>query len=159
MQSGVGKLSCNKTALKRCTRTETLRNRKAPSLLLLLYPRTHARTHSLTRTDTIRRSHVAVLLHADRAVLRPPFSIARSRPGLQRSLGPSFGLASSNITPSSPSTNLMITRYRPRGRRDDMPAADGSSTRGGSTSVRGRVRSPHISGGRRWLSCRQPACL
>jgi len=26
--------------------------------------------------------------------------------------------------------------------------ADGSSTRGGSTSVRGRVRSPHISGGR-----------
>jgi len=37
--------------------------------------------------------------------------------------------------------------------------ADGSSTRGGSTSVRGRVRSPHVSGGRRWLSCRQPACL
>ena len=32
MQSGVGKLSCNKTALKRCTSTETLRNRKAPSL-------------------------------------------------------------------------------------------------------------------------------
>jgi len=29
-----------------------------------------------------------------------------------------------------------------------MPPADGSSTRGGSTSVRGRVRSPHISGGR-----------
>ena len=25
-----------------------------------------------------------------------------------------------------------------------MPAADGSSTRGGSTSVRGRVRSPHM---------------
>ena len=43
--------------------------------------------------------------------------------------------------------------------RDDMPPADGSSTRGGSTSVRGRVRSPHISGGRRWLSYRQPACL
>jgi len=37
--------------------------------------------------------------------------------------------------------------------------ADGSSTRGGSTSVRGRVRSPHISGGRPWLSCRRPACL
>jgi len=33
----------------------------------------------------------------------------------------------------------------PRGRRDDMPPpADGSSTRGGSTSVRGRVRSPHM---------------
>ena len=32
MQSGVGKLSCNKTALKRCTSTETLWNRKAPSL-------------------------------------------------------------------------------------------------------------------------------
>jgi len=31
-----------------------------------------------------------------------------------------------------------------RGRRDDMPPADGSSTRGGSTSVRGRVRSPHM---------------
>ena len=28
----VGKLSCNKTALKRCTSTETLWNRKAPSL-------------------------------------------------------------------------------------------------------------------------------
>ena len=32
MQLGVGKLSCNKTALKRCTHTETLWNRKAPSL-------------------------------------------------------------------------------------------------------------------------------
>jgi len=30
-----------------------------------------------------------------------------------------------------------------------MPPADGSSTCGGSTSVRGRVRSPHISGGGR----------
>ena len=35
-----------------------------------------------------------------------------------------------------------------RGRRDDMPPADGSSTRGGSTSIRGRVRSPHTFGGR-----------
>jgi len=36
-------------------------------------------------------------------------------------------------------------RYRLGVRRDDMPssAAD-SSTRGGSTSVRGRVRSPHM---------------
>ena len=35
-------------------------------------------------------------------------------------------------------------RLSPRGRRDDMPppAANGSSTRGGSTPVRGRVRSP-----------------
>ena len=32
MQSGVGQLPCNKTALKRCTSTETLWNRKAPSL-------------------------------------------------------------------------------------------------------------------------------
>jgi len=32
VQSGVGKLSCNKTALKRYTSTETLWNRKAPSL-------------------------------------------------------------------------------------------------------------------------------
>ena len=31
VQSGVGNLSCNKTALKRCTSTETLWNRKAPS--------------------------------------------------------------------------------------------------------------------------------
>jgi len=36
---------------------------------------------------------------------------------------------------------------------------DAGKTRGGSTSVRGRVYSPHISGGRRWLNCRQPACL
>ena len=37
--------------------------------------------------------------------------------------------------------------FSPLGRRDDMPPpapADGSSTRGGSTSVRGRVRSPHV---------------
>jgi len=40
-----------------------------------------------------------------------------------------------------------------------MSPADAGSTRGGSTSVRGRVRSPHISGGRRLLSRRQPACL
>jgi len=39
------------------------------------------------------------------------------------------------------------------------PMALRSNNRGGSTSVRGRVRSPHISGGRRWLSCRQPACI
>jgi len=37
----------------------------------------------------------------------------------------------------------------PGAARRYAPAADGSSTRGGSTSVRGRVRSPHISGGRR----------
>ena len=37
--------------------------------------------------------------------------------------------------------------------------ADGSSTRGGSTSVCGRVCTPHTSGGWQWLSCRQPACL
>ena len=30
-----------------------------------------------------------------------------------------------------------------------------SKNRGGSTSVRGRVRSPHTSGDRRWPSCRQ----
>ena len=40
-----------------------------------------------------------------------------------------------------------------------LSASDhGSKNRGGSTSVRGRVLSPHISSGRRWLSCRQPAC-
>ena len=37
------------------------------------------------------------------------------------------------------------TRYRPgRARRYAPRPADGSSTRGGSTSVRGRVRSPHM---------------
>jgi len=36
----------------------------------------------------------------------------------------------------------------PRGRQDGMPLVDGSSTLCGSTSVRGRVRSPHISCGR-----------
>jgi len=52
------------------------------------------------------------------------------------------------------------TRYRPGRGETICPPGDGSSTRGGSTSVRGRVRSPHISGGGwRWLSCRQPACL
>ena len=35
-----------------------------------------------------------------------------------------------------------------RGRLDDMPPADGSLTCGGSMSIRVRVRSPHISGGR-----------
>jgi len=34
-----------------------------------------------------------------------------------------------------------------------------SKNRGGSTSIRGRVHSPHISGDRWWLSCRQPTCL
>ena len=38
MQSGVGKLSCNKTALKRCTSTETFWNRKAPSLSFVPVP-------------------------------------------------------------------------------------------------------------------------
>jgi len=33
-------------------------------------------------------------------------------------------------------------KLSPRGQRDDMPPADGSSTRGGSTSVRGRIHSP-----------------
>ena len=43
----------------------------------------------------------------------------------------------------------MSTRYRPGGGETICPTpADGSSTRGGSTSVCGRVRSPHISGGR-----------
>jgi len=35
------------------------------------------------------------------------------------------------------------TRYRPWG-RDDIPLADGSSALGGSMSVRGLVRSPHM---------------
>ena len=49
----------------------------------------------------------------------------------------------------------------PWGWRDNIPPsmAVRSKNYGGSTPVRGRVRSPHISGGRRWLSCRQPACL
>ena len=35
-------------------------------------------------------------------------------------------------------------KLSPRDRRDDMSPADGSSTHSGSTSVRGRVHSPHI---------------
>jgi len=50
-------------------------------------------------------------------------------------------------------------KVSPRGRRDDMPSADGSSTLAKIAADLRRVRSPHISGGRRWLSCRQPACL
>ena len=44
---------------------------------------------------------------------------------------------------------LSVTSYRPEAARRYAPRpVDGSSTRGGSTSDRGRVRSPHISGGR-----------
>jgi len=46
-------------------------------------------------------------------------------------------------------STLLCGQYRlyklsPRERRDDMLYADGSSTRGGSTSVRGQVHSPHM---------------
>ena len=54
------------------------------------------------------------------------------------------------------------TRYRTGARGDTIsppPMTVRFKNRGGSTSVRGRVRSPHMSGSRRWLSCRQPACL
>ena len=56
-------------------------------------------------------------------------------------------------TPASVMTNTVarwfyLNKLSPRGRRDDTPPADGSSTRGGSTSVHGRVHSPHITGGR-----------
>ena len=59
-------------------------------------------------------------------------------------------------------TVVQSTRYRPGASRRYAPRRwhfDGGRNRGGSTSVRGRVRSPYISDGRRWLSCRQPACL
>ena len=72
----------------------------------------------------------------------------------------------SALSPSNNSRNLRHThtlarkqnKVSPRGRRDDMPPADGGKNRGGSTAVCGRVHSPHISGGRGWLSYRQPAC-
>ena len=50
----------------------------------------------------------------------------------------------------------VLIRYRPAGGETicPPPMAVRSKNRGESTSVRGRVRSPHISGGRRWLSCR-----
>ena len=53
------------------------------------------------------------------------------------------------------------TPKRSKQRRDDMPPPMASrfKNRGGSTPVRGWVRSPHISGGWRWLSCGQPACI
>ena len=53
-------------------------------------------------------------------------------------------------------------RQRRRGGETICPRRwqfDGGKNRGGSTSVRGRVRSPHISSGWRLLNCRQPACL
>ena len=61
--------------------------------------------------------------------------------------------------PSSYDDLLRQQRIAPE-QRDDIspPMAVRSENRGGSTSVRGRVCSPHISGGRRWLSCRRPAC-
>jgi len=40
--------------------------------------------------------------------------------------------------------NNLFNKLSHREQRDDMSSADGSSTRGGSTSVRGRVRSPHM---------------
>ena len=43
---------------------------------------------------------------------------------------------------------------RPRGGRDDMRPPWQKSRR-----IYGRLRCPHISDGRRWRSCRQPACL
>jgi len=71
---------------------------------------------------------------------------------------------------------IVIARYRPPGGRGEMicprrwqfgggisfrrhSGHHASKNRGGSTSARGQVRSPHISGGRQWLSYRQPACL
>ena len=62
-------------------------------------------------------------------------------------------------------------RYRPEGRRDDMPPPTAyryaanqaicvSPRIQKSRRIYVRPRTgPHISGGRRWLSCRQPACL
>ena len=50
-----------------------------------------------------------------------------------------------------------IRQVSPRGRRlrdDKPPAADGSSIQKSR-----RISPSAISGGRRWLSCRQPACL
>ena len=41
-------------------------------------------------------------------------------------------------------SSSIADKLPPRGRRDDMPPADSSWTRGGSTSVRGPVRSPHV---------------
>ena len=80
---------------------------------------------------------------------------------------------SSNGTHLHPALNTNAqynaNKLSPRGWRDDMLPADSSSTRGGSTSVRGRLRSLHTSGG--WQaagsqrayslgSCvMQPACL
>jgi len=59
-------------------------------------------------------------------------------------------------------TLSVYNKLSPRGGGETIcrpPMAVRSKNRGGSTSVRGRVHSPHISGSRRWLSYRQPACL
>ena len=61
-----------------------------------------------------------------------------SRPGRQQPAPP----RSHDTATTDSKTNKLSPR---RGRRDDMPPpADASSTRGGSTSVRERVRSPHM---------------
>jgi len=55
-------------------------------------------------------------------------------------------------------SKTLLTSYRPgSGSGETICPGDGSSTRDGSTSVRGRVRSPHISGGRWWLQPRVAA--
>jgi len=54
-------------------------------------------------------------------------------------------------------SNITLTKTRQYAPRQWQ--FDGGKNRGGSKSIRGQVRSPHSSGSRRWLSCRQPACL
>ena len=51
------------------------------------------------------------------------------------------------------------TSYRPGGGETICPTADGTSTRGGSTSVRRRIRSPHISDGRPAAGSQRAYCL
>ena len=65
--------------------------------------------------------------------------------------------AATRHAPPADGSSTVAYRFAPTVK--PSASVHGSQNRGGSTPVRGRVRSPHISGGRRWLSCRQPACL
>jgi len=61
--------------------------------------------------------------------------------------------------PWSWSAHMQTSHRPPPGSETICPPADGSSTRGGSTSVRGRVRSPHISSVRPAAGSQRADCL
>ena len=59
------------------------------------------------------------------------------------SVAPLFGPPCAFVTDCSLKGRSTANKVSPRGAARRYALADGSSTRGGSTSVRGRVRGPH----------------